>query len=59
MGTISPTGLAPDEISAARHAGFTDSIQYMGAGRRERIMSSYLEQDQRGERNVGKFVEGE
>jgi hypothetical protein len=53
----SPREPSPDEIRAARHAGFADSTRYVESGRRERFMKPYLEQDQRRERNISKFGE--
>lgn len=48
---------SPDEIRAVRHAGFADSIRHMKPRRRKRLMNTYLEQDERRERNVERLIE--
>ncbi len=48
---------SPDELRAARHTGFADAVSYMTDRRRERLMSSYLEQDRRWERHVRIFMD--
>ena len=44
-----------DQLRAARHAGFNDSVAHMGDEKRERISGSYQTQDARREKNVSEF----
>jgi hypothetical protein len=45
-----------EQIRAARHEGFTDSIGSYEQGRRERLTQSFQTQDARRESNVSSFV---
>lgn len=45
-----------EQIRAARHEGFDNSINHMEAQRRTRLTNSHRAQDTRRERNVSNFV---
>lgn len=46
-----------EEIRAARHAGFANSISYLPAEKRERLLESYMEKDATREIEVRRLVD--
>ncbi len=46
----------PDQIRAARRAGFKNSLGHRSAADQQKLEKSYVKQDDRREKNVAKFV---
>ena len=46
-----------EQIRAARHAGFDDSVSYLAQPQRERLTSAHRPQDARREQNISGFYE--
>lgn len=46
----------PEQIRAARHTGFKNSISHRSPADRAKLEKTYIKQDSRREANVTKFV---
>jgi len=46
-----------EQIRAARHAGFDDSVRHMPEARRNKLTSAHRAQDGRRENNIRKFYQ--
>jgi hypothetical protein len=47
--------ITQDDVRAARHAGFGDSLAHMDDTQRDRLIGAYLPQDARREENISGF----